>query len=69
MSFMAARQSSSWRTRKRYWLAEPKDIKKFGISQRTLYDIKRALATEGTTAPKGKTVKRLLAYLSMQIIQ
>jgi hypothetical protein len=63
MSFMAACLRSSWRTRKRYWLAEPKEVRKFGVPQRTLYNIQRALLEGKTIALKDKTIRRLLAYI------
>ncbi len=44
-------------------LAEPKDVKKFGVPQRTLHSIPSALKKESPVTLKDKTVKRLLAYI------
>ena len=43
--------------------AEPKDIKPFGISQQTLYNLKQAIVNNGLNNVKPKTIKPLLAYI------
>lgn len=44
-------------------LAEPKDVKKFGISQRTLYNVKRSLTPTQIPKLSKKTRECLLAYI------
>ena len=43
-------------------LAEPKDVKKFGISQQTLYNAKQAIIDGRLNNLKLKVIRRLLAY-------
>ena len=46
-------------------LAEPKDVKKFGVSRQTLFDVKRAIQSGNSGELKSKTVRRLLAYINV----
>jgi hypothetical protein len=44
-------------------MAEPKDVKQFGITQRTLFNVKHALINGKMTTLREKTIRGLLAYL------
>ena len=43
--------------------AEPKDVKNFGISQQTLYNVKYALTFGNISTIKSKTIRRFLLFL------
>lgn len=43
--------------------AEPKDVKRYGISQQTLYNVKRAILNSNWNSISAKTIQRLLAYI------
>lgn len=43
--------------------AKPRDVRKYGISQRTLYDLKLAISNGKTEAIKSKTICRILSFL------
>lgn len=44
--------------------AEPKDVRKFGISQQTLYNIKRAVIRDAWQRISQRTMRQLLAFIS-----
>jgi hypothetical protein len=46
-------------------LAEPKDVRRFGITQRTLYNVKQAIIKGNWRAMSQRTVQRLLAFVTV----
>jgi hypothetical protein len=46
-------------------LAEPKDVKKFGISQQTLYNAKQAVSRGAWQCISKHTVQKLLAFITL----
>lgn len=46
--------------------AKPRDVKPYGVSQRTLYDVKRSIRRGKVSSLKEKTVSRLLAYIQAE---
>jgi hypothetical protein len=43
-------------------MAEPKDVRKFGVSRQTLHNAKQAIAAEKTRVLEKRTIRRLVAY-------
>ena len=46
-------------------LAEPKDVKKYGISQRTLYNARDAILQDAWHRLSKKTIKQLVTFISI----